>query len=374
MADDVFRSVEKLESRLTNHVLASKGSATVNIPDFVSPCTLDIIGQVGLGFDFQFGESTEAKEIFASWHGHVNTGLTSAGLIAPLTLRAMPFLTKLPLEAIQAQGVVKQIINRLATRLMEQGSGRDNGKDILSLLLRAGQKASEEDRLTPQQIRENLATFSMVGQETVSGSLCFTLMELAKNPSVQQKLREEVVAAGNLDFEELAKLPYLDAVIKEGIRIHPASPQTERVCLEDDVIPLSKPIKGVDGTVMTSIRVKAGQVFHIPFLAMQTNAQVWGKDANEFKPERWITPGAIPPPSELPHGWSNLVAFCDGPRNCIGYRLAIFESKAILAYLLRSLEFHNTDAIIKRKISPTMQPVVDGKGGVLPLRVGLVQS
>lgn len=374
MSDDVFESAERLESRLTNHILANKGAATVNIIDFVSPCTLDIIGRVGFGFDFQFGESVEAKEIFASWHNHVNTGLTPAGLIAPITLRAMPFITKLPLEAIQAQGVVKQIVNKLATSLMERGSGRENGKDILSILLRAGEKASAEDRLTPQQIRENLATLAMVGQETVSGQLCFTLMELARNPEIQQKLRDELKSAGNLDHDGLQKLPYLDAVIKEGLRMHPASPQTERVCLTEDVIPLSKPIRGTDGTIMTSIRVQPGQIFHIPFLAMQTNTQVWGKDANEFKPERWITPGAMPPPSELPHGWSSLVTFCDGPRNCIGYRLALFESRAILASLIRSLEFHETSAVIKRKISPTMQPVVDGKGGLLPLHVTLVQA
>ncbi|OCH83627.1 hypothetical protein OBBRIDRAFT_742916, partial [Obba rivulosa] len=48
---------------------------------------------------------------------------------------------------------------------------------------------------------------------------------------------------------------------------------------------------------------------------------VWGANAAQFEPERWITPGGVPPPSALPHGWSGLVTFCDGPRNCIGYRL-----------------------------------------------------
>jgi cytochrome P450 len=85
-------------------------------------------------------------------------------------------------------------------------------------------------------------------------------MELAKNPEIQQKLRDELKAAGNLDYDSLQKLPYLDAVIKEGLRLHPASPQTERVCLTEDVIPLSKPVRGTDGTMMTSIRVKPGQV------------------------------------------------------------------------------------------------------------------
>lgn len=56
---------------------------------------------------------------------------------------------------------------------------------------------------------------------------------------------------------------------------------------------------------------------------MNTNQDVWGKNANEFAPERWVVPGGVPPPSELPHGWSGLVTFCDGPRNCIGYKLGM---------------------------------------------------
>ncbi len=94
--------------------------------------------------------------------------------------------------------------------------------------------------------------------------------------------------------------------------------------------------------------------------------------------------------NELPHGWSGLVTFCDGPRNCIGWRLgelgslheinkdlcllrvsALFEFKVILASLIRTFEFHDTSAVIHQKIAPTLQPVTDGKGGLLPLHVTL---
>ena len=126
---------------------------------------------------------------------------------------------------------------------------------------------------------------------------------------------------------------------------------------------------------------------------MQTNPAVWGADAREFRPERWITPGGVPAPKDLPHGWSGLVAFCDGPRMCIGYRLgalplalilsdlytlttllicaAVLELKVMLATLVRSIEFGETGARIEQRISPTLQPVVDGQGGVLPLKLSL---
>ena len=67
---------------------------------------------------------------------------------------------------------------------------------------------------------------------------------------------------------------------------------------------------------------------------MHVNPTVWGPSASTFDPARWLTPGGVPPPSELPHGWSGLVTFCDGPRNCIGRNLAYVEMKIILARLL----------------------------------------
>lgn len=66
------------------------------------------------------------------------------------------------------------------------------------------------------------------------------------------------------------------------------------------------------------------QIFRIPFTAMNINPEVWGEDAHIFRPERWIVPGGIPPPGELPHGWSGLATFCDGPRSCLGWRLGKF--------------------------------------------------
>jgi cytochrome P450 len=54
---------------------------------------------------------------------------------------------------------------------------------------------------------------------------------------------------------------------------------------------------------------------------MNMDKDVWGENASEFIPERWITPDGVPPKSELPPGWKGIMTFHAGPRNCIGYRL-----------------------------------------------------
>ncbi|KAF9011655.1 hypothetical protein BDZ89DRAFT_1143089 [Hymenopellis radicata] len=104
--------------------------------------------------------------------------------------------------------------------------------------------------------------------------------------AAQQKLLQEVSDLS--DF--INTLPYLDAVSKEGLRVHPAAASTDRVALADDIIPLAKPLT----TVLTSIPVKAGQVFHIPIGAQNLDPSVWGSDAAEFRPERWFEPGGVP--------------------------------------------------------------------------------
>jgi len=385
MADDILECAEKMESRLTNMILAeNSGSTTINIVEHMSACTLDVIGRVAFGFDFQSGQSPEARAIAESWQHHIDLGVTFNGFMGLIVLRALPFITSLPIKAIQAQGILKTLVGGMAKKMIEHagydqrtgslkaGSHAEKGKDILSILLRAASKGSGQgERLSTENLIDNISTLTMVGHETIAGAINFTLLSLAQNPEIQQRLRDEVLQVGELSYDSVQKLPYLDAVVKEGLRVHPSSPQTERVVLRDDVIPLSKPITTEDGTVVKELKVKEGQVFHIPFMAMQANPAVWGADAAEFKPERWITPGGMPPPSELPHGWSNMVTFCDGPRNCIGYRLAVLEFKVILATLIRVLEFKETTAHVNRKISSTLQPVTDGRVGVLPLSISI---
>ncbi|KAF9500674.1 cytochrome P450 [Pleurotus eryngii] len=398
MASDIYECAEKMETRLTNYILSHSGDEaglTVNIGDWTSPCTLDIIGRVAFGYDFKAISTTgysdaasepvtDASLIRASWTKHTNMTLSPIAFVVPLIFRMFPaeWIAKLPLPPGVVRGVVRRLAGRILEREEEAGALNAGGsvhisrsKDIMSLLLNARRTAKRENSLTDDQILDNplkISTFTMVGHETTAGSLNFTLLALARHPHIQTRLREEILAHGrDSGYDDLQKLTYLDAVVKEGLRLYPASPQTERVALKDDVIPLSKPIRGKDGRMIRALKVSKGQVLHIPFTVMQTNPQVWGPDAGSFDPSRWIKKDGLPAPNELPHGWSGLVTFCDGPRNCIGWRLAVFEFKVILASLIRSFEFHDTSAVIHQKIAPTLQPVTDGKGGLLPLHVTL---
>lgn len=150
MDEEVRGTANKLVTALREHVQAhssevvgdnSADTAQINALEWMSRATLDIIGSVGFGHDFQLGRSPEAQAISKSWLGLVEMGMTLPAFIALMVIRAVPQITSLPVEAIQAQGEIKTIIARLARTIVEQRKqleegGETRGKDLLSTMLR----------------------------------------------------------------------------------------------------------------------------------------------------------------------------------------------------------------------------------------------
>jgi cytochrome P450 len=172
----------------------------------------------------------------------------------------------------------------------------------------------------------------------------------------------------------------MDAVVRELIRMLPSIPSTVRTFLglrsgdvrefspegsrahrkireatQDDIIPLAHPITTSTGETLTSIPIRKGQVVHLPIENVNMSTHIWGPDAREFKPERWLRPdtsveaegsggegmrtGVPPEVGDGPGVWPNMMTFIDGPRRCVGYRLGLMEMKIILYTLIREFEF-----------------------------------
>lgn len=129
------------------------------------------------------------------------------------------------------------------------------------------------------------------------------------------------------DHSHLNYFIYLPFLTKNNrLRLFPSSAHTEKVVVNDDVIPLRWPVRSPDGKhVLHEIPVTKGQVIHIPSRTVNRLARVWGSDAEEFVPERWLDPTRIPNSDDLTNGWSGLFSFSEGPRTCVGFRLGTFE-------------------------------------------------
>ena len=150
---------------------------------------------------------------------------------------------------------------------------------------------------------------------------------LARNPEMQTRLRAEVHSklrpSDHLTAETLDSLPYLHAVCQEVLRFHAPVPMTQRACKTDTTI------QGQFIPARTPIII-------CPW-AINFSKALWGEDADEFKPDRWIGPGR----ANTGGASSNyaFLTFIHGPRSCIGSGFARGEFMAMLAAWVGRWEF-----------------------------------
>jgi len=198
--------------------------------------------------------------------------------------------------------------------------------------LAAGKKAYNinvvNKRLTEDEILAQAWIFFVAGYETTATTLSFCSYELALNQDCQQKLYEEVSSAvdqnGEISYETLTKLPYLDSVISETLRIYPPAIRLEREAMTD--------YKLGD----TGIELFKGQLIEIPTYAIHHSEEYY-PDPHIFNPERFMPENRdqIIPYTYMPFG--------SGPRNCIGMRFALMEAKLGLAQIIRRFRLVRSD-------------------------------
>ncbi|KAL0577260.1 hypothetical protein V5O48_004717 [Marasmius crinis-equi] len=212
-------------------------------------------------------------------------------------------------------------------------------------------------------------------------SLNFVLYELSRNPEYQEKiareiknLREHARNEGPLTAKELEGMVYLNAVIKETLRVHPILPEQLREAVVDDVIPLTYPIMDASGSELREIPITKGQRFIVSTYHYNRLKQLWGEDADEWKPERFLkntnptTLGVL----------GNLMTFGGGVRACLGWRFALLELQVVTAALVESFAFSMPKGVeIDRVRFAVTTPVVRGDwkaGAQLPMSISMRQA
>lgn len=169
--------------------------------------------------------------------------------------------------------------------------------------------------------------------ETTASSLTWASYLLSKYPDVQTKLRDEVIGAlGDnpaasdppADLADTLKgLPYLNGIIHETLRLFPTVPLTMREAVRD--------------TQVGEYPAPKGTVMVVSIWQINRSPDVWGPDAGEFKPERWINEKDGKPNR---HGGAqsnyDFITFLQGPRSCIGQEFARAEMRCLLARLVTS--------------------------------------
>ncbi|CCG24420.1 hypothetical protein CORT_0F01930 [Candida orthopsilosis Co 90-125] len=180
----------------------------------------------------------------------------------------------------------------------------------------------------PQVLQDQLLNIMVAGRDTTAGLLSFTMYELARNPEVWQKLRQEIVEnfgegedarVESITFETLKKCEYLKAVLNETLRLYPSVPVNFRTATRDTTLPRGG---GSDGS--KPIFVPKGSTVAYTVYKTHRLEEYYGKDSKEFKPERWENMKRL--------GWAYL-PFNGGPRICLGQQFALTEASYVVARL-----------------------------------------
>ncbi|KAM1175175.1 hypothetical protein ACFX19_028204 [Malus domestica] len=329
------KNAAKVADKLSE--IATAGQ-TIDIQDMFMKSTLDSIFKVAFGteLDNMCGSSQEGRSFGDAFD---NSSALSLWRYVDVFWRIKKFLN-LGSEAALRKNIkiIDEFVFKLIHTKIEQMQKNDNSsvtvdrEDILSRFLQASET-------NPVYLRDIILNFIIAGKDTTATTLAWFIYLLCKHPSVQEKIVHEVKQvtgmkritsfsefADSLSEDVLEKMHYLHAAITETLRIYPAVPVDAKICFSDDTLP--------DGY---SVR-KGDMVSYQPY-AMGRMKFIWGDDAEEFRPERWLNENGVFQP-ESPF---KFTAFQAGPRMCLGKEFAYRQLKIFSAVFLSCFVFKLSD-------------------------------
>ncbi|KAM6495423.1 Cytochrome P450 [Amanita muscaria] len=393
----------------------SHDEVTVDVHKWMNKVTLDSIGIAGFGHDFRSlaGQTSPVSEALdALLEDNSFRVFLLFGAFFPQVFK-LPFLkqTKIFRRMQKAFSDIAKVLLEISQQEKELSDVKKD-KSILGLLFKGRSQTTNfkllQDEVVGQIVRSfqrhirhvltihrlsgpfpvcrlEHDSFSIVStlitvskDMTISraSSLSWTLVELARQPEKQDKLRRELLHFSGSDptWDQVVtgtECPYLDAVVHESLRLHPSVEMLQRKADKDDVVPLSSPMKTSSGKMLDTLFVPKGTTVATPFVHINRNEAFWGPNAKQFVPERWLEEN--PYPSKDFSGYRHLYTFSDGPRICLGRMFALGEFKAVLSVLIRNFTFElpsgpDTAIGIHKGILPRPK-LADEDGCVLRMRV-----
>lgn len=353
-------------------MLCSTGSSTrINVGKMMHLATLEIICAAGFGFHVDTVRNPEHPLAVSHLHVLATAFVRSKfGLLADLFIPHIPeFMLRLglrlplgPLSAIlNFKNATNQIMKEKA-RDFERG--RKDHYDLLDISRDSASKAG----VTPSQVVHQIPVLLLAGQDTTDATLSWAFYWLAQNPEFQEELRREILSGNLGGGSDHDQMPLLNALLKETLRLYPAGPLLERWASEDFVLPLSDEIVTSTGEYLRELPICKGQFIFLAVGAYQRLEAIWGSDADEFRPSRWLA--GDPCTGQALGPYAQLLAFLGGPRVCAGWRFAILEMQVMLTELVSKFSFSlPEDSDVKAHLSAIQFPVDRGEAKGLWLTV-----
>ncbi|XP_075167816.1 cytochrome P450 6g1-like [Haematobia irritans] len=287
--------------------------------------------------------------------------LTEFNWSRALNLMCVFFLPHL-CELLGARGIykrtedfVKSTIDQVIEHRERSGEKRNDLIDIFLQLRQEARTSGKDMKEFMEVLYAQAAIFLLGGFETSSSAMAHGLFELAKNPELQEKLRIEILetfAEGELSYESLANMEYLDMVVHEIMRLYPLLTYLERK--------YEKPFSRAEPYTLQpfyDVTLDEGIAIYISVYGLHYDEKYW-PNPTQFDPERFSSTNrdCIDPMVYLPFG--------TGPRNCIGARLGMIQVKMGLIHFLKN---HYVRICEKTELNPGFDPkapIIQIKGGI----------
>nr|QBQ52883.1 cytochrome P450 72A [Sedum lineare] len=315
-ADEMMRKWETLASE--------DGSCELDVWPDLQNLTRDVISRTAFGSSFE-----EGRRIFELQRDMANIFVQVSNLAQIPGYRWLP--TK---QNRKAKEMEKEIETKLRTiiakreQAMKTGTGASD--DLLGILIESNLNEMKEHNndksvgMSIEDVIEECKLFYFAGQETTAVLLVWTMVLLSQHKKWQERARAEVHQVFGDEnpphVDGLSQLKILNMIIHEVLRLYAPASSVDRVTCKE--------------TKLGNYTIPAGVRVTIPVLLLHHDRKIWGEDADEFKPERFVD-GV----SKASNGHVAFVPFGWGPKICIGMNFSLLEAKVALAMILQKFSF-----------------------------------
>ncbi|XP_070157633.1 cytochrome P450 9e2-like [Polyergus mexicanus] len=328
--------------------LSKVGKIELELKDLFARFTAQVVSGVGFGVDgLSFNEEKEHESFYAMGKSFLQpSGVNTFIFILVFFLPSLSKVFRMPFLPKRADRFFRTIL----ADVMEQRRTEEKPRnDFLQLM--ADLERVEGTNIDMNILASHAVSFFIDGYETSSTVLSFIGFELASHQEVQAKLREEVISVlnkydGVITYDALKDMTYMDQVISESQRIVPTVGFLTKNCTEEIEL------KGSDGL---ACHIERGMQILIPVQGLQEDHRYWERpevfDPERFGPDR---KHSIEKFTFLPFG--------EGPRICVGMRMAQLQMKACLATFLRkyNLELSPKTRVPLKMVTSTFLPAAEG--------------
>ena len=301
----------------------SANKSDVNMKDIFSRYTNDVIALCMYGMKIDSIRNPTNKFYVC---GKAITHVSVILIIKYIFIRTFPKLGQIFNIKLFNNQEMKYFESRIKNEIITRDTEHISHPDMIQLMLANRDK---EGRIQMDDIVAQAYAFYFAGSETSSSVMSFITYQIVANPSIQIKLGQEIDKLlneldGNVTYESINKLKYLDAVIKEALRLCSQS-VIERVCEKAYKLPPALPGE-------KSFTINKGMIIWIPLYAIHHNEKYYD-NPEEFRPERFLNND-----QDNNDRSSFYFPFGLGSRMCIGRRFSLLMIKVVLFHLLARCE------------------------------------